>query len=223
VAGRAARAASAAALAAVLLAAAFGARSLTYALYPFPYQVAVRVAARRAGIDPRLVLAVMRTESRFRPDAVSRRGAVGLMQLTPATAAWAARAAGLPPPAGRLPDPAYNIALGTWYLAHLRHLFGGRLVPALAAYNAGPGPVDRWLLSGRWRGTAADSDRIPYAETRAFVQRVLGTWSVYRWLYGAASGRGSAAVRPGQLGDPARPARRGPPRAPSSPRRGRRR
>ncbi len=157
-----------------------------YALYPYPYRAAVRAAAAAGGLDPRLLLAVMRTESRFRPNIVSRAGAVGLMQITPATALWIDRrrqrvgsGGGLPP----LTDPAYNIATGAWYLAYLRQRFSGRTPAALAAYNAGLTPVEAWLRRGVWNGTAAGAHTIPYPETRVFVQRALASYAMYRLLY----------------------------------------
>ncbi len=155
-----------------------------YALYPYPYQGVVRAAAASHGLDPRLLLAVMRSESRFRPDVVSRAGAVGLMQVTPETAAWIAHRRG-PVVAGAAPltDPAYNIATGAWYLAYLRQRFPGRMPAALAAYNAGLTPVEAWLRRGVWDGTAAGAHTIPYAETRVFVQRVLASYAMYRLLY----------------------------------------
>ncbi len=172
------------ALLVVVVALALG-RDAAYAVFPFPYAPAVRAAARGSGIDPLLVLAVMRTESGFRPRARSRAGAMGLMQLTPPTASWMATQVHLPQPTpARLADPPYNIVLGASYLAHLRAGFGGRIVPALAAYNAGPGPVTTWLAAGTWDGRLATADRIPFPETRRFVQRVLGTYRVYRLLYG---------------------------------------
>lgn len=159
-------------------------RALAYRLYPFPYPRWVRGAATRTGLDPRLVLAVMRTESGFRPWALSRDGARGLMQVTMPTATWIAAQdrLGAPSPA-RLQEPGYNIMLGSWYLGYLQHRFAGQLPAALAAYNAGPQRVQQWLAAGTWDGRAATVDAIPFPETRRFVRRVLGTYAIYRRLY----------------------------------------
>ena len=154
-----------------------------YALYPFPYRAAVQGAAAAGGIDPRLVLALMRVESKFGAQAVSRDGAIGLMQVTPPTGAWIAAQRGGAFSPGALRDPAYNIAAGTWYLAYLRGTFDGRITPAIAAYNAGARPVQAWIASGAWDATLSGASSIPYPETRLFVQRVLGTYAVYRLLY----------------------------------------
>lgn len=168
----------------LLVLAVVAARGAAYRLYPDPYPAEVRAASAASGLDRRLLLAVIRTESGFRPGARSADGAIGLMQLTPATAAWIAGWTGLPPPSAQLlADPGYNVRAGAWYLARLRRAFGGRLAPAVAAYNAGPRRVAGWLASGTWDGTAAGSGAIPFPETRRFLQRVLGAYAVYRVLY----------------------------------------
>ncbi|HEX9203597.1 MAG TPA: lytic transglycosylase domain-containing protein, partial [Vicinamibacteria bacterium] len=110
-------------------------------------------AARRHGLDPGLVLAVVSVESAFRPEAVSRKGAQGLMQLMPATAASLGVKDAF--------DPVENLDGGSRHLGSLLTLYGGDLVSALAAYNAGAGAVAR-------HGGVP-----PYRETRAYVKKVL--------------------------------------------------
>ncbi len=110
-------------------------------------------AARRHGLDPGLVLAVVSVESAFRPEAVSRKGAQGLMQLMPATAASLG--------VKDVFDPVENLDGGSRHLGSLLTLYGGDLVSALAAYNAGAGAVAR-------HGGVP-----PYRETRAYVKKVL--------------------------------------------------
>jgi soluble lytic murein transglycosylase-like protein len=113
-------------------------------------------AARRHGLDPRLVLAVVAVESGFQPSAVSPKGARGLMQLMPATA----ESLGVKDSF----DPAANLDGGARYLSILVALYGGDLQKALAAYNAGAGAVNRH------KGVP------PYAETRAYVKKVMGRY-----------------------------------------------
>lgn len=151
--------------------------------YPAPYREMVFFYARQNGLDPLLVLALIRTESKFYPLAVSSTGARGLMQLMPETAEWVAKKLSLEFKVERLFEPEYNLRLGTWYLAYILREFGGNLPAALAAYNGGSEKVKEWLYSGTWSGSTADLYKIPFPETRKFVRQVLRTYSVYCWLY----------------------------------------
>ncbi|MDN5348263.1 MAG: soluble lytic murein transglycosylase [Clostridia bacterium] len=152
-------------------------------LYPLPYSQIIFSVARQSRLDPLLVAAVIRVESKFYPWAKSERGALGLMQLMPETARWVAEMQGLKYEGEKLMEPEYNLKLGCWYLAHLRDEFGGDLVPALAAYNGGRGRIRTWLNEGIWDGSLDTLDRIPYAETREFVKRVIYDYRIYRLLY----------------------------------------
>jgi soluble lytic murein transglycosylase len=152
-------------------------------VWPFAYRPVVVSQAQRYGLDPFLVAAVIRVESRFQPNARSRRGAIGLMQLLPTTAQWIEQQTGQPGLSARLTDPAVNVALGSWYLTYLLKRFGHNWVLALAAYNAGPATVRRWLKHGQLGHPAGQVAAIPYPETRAFVRRVLLFRTVYRYAY----------------------------------------
>jgi soluble lytic murein transglycosylase len=147
--------------------------------YPRAYWEQIQAAAPE-GLDPYLVLAVMREESRFDPRAVSSAGAVGLMQVLPGTARGLAGGTRVAPE--HLMDAATNIRYGITYLRRSLRTFGNDVPLALAAYNAGPAAARRFA---RRRGGDADLfiETIPYAETRAYVQRVLESYSIYRWLY----------------------------------------
>lgn len=138
--------------------------------------------------EPALLLAVARQESQFDPTAVSPAGARGLMQLMPATARAVARELALGyDRRALLAEPAYNLRLGTRYLARQLERFSEPAL-ALAAYNAGPGRVEAWLAQhgdprGRGRHALIDwIERIPFRETRNYVQRVLEAAEVYRIL-----------------------------------------
>ena len=136
--------------------------------------------------EPALVLAVMRQESEFYPKAHSPVGALGLMQLMPATARHTAKGMGLPFNRSRLTDdPDYNVRLGQAYLNELLKQFDGSYILALAAYNAGPARAKSWIdLYGDPREPSVDQiswiERIPFSETRNYVQRILESLVVYR-------------------------------------------
>ncbi|PYM62777.1 MAG: hypothetical protein DMD79_10285 [Candidatus Rokuibacteriota bacterium] len=152
--------------------------------YPLGYAETVSDAARRAGLDPYLVAAVIREESSYDPRARSWVGAVGLMQLMPDTARLVAQEARLTydEPAS-LWDPAFNIALGTRYLATLRARFQEPLL-AVASYNAGPHRVQRWVADRPTADLEEFVEQIPFDETRGFVKRVFTSWQHYRRHYG---------------------------------------
>jgi soluble lytic murein transglycosylase len=135
------------------------------------------------------ILAVMRQESLFRKDAVSRADARGVMQMVPATASAVARRWHLAAP-GRdgLFDPAIAVPLGAAYLRELLDRYGEQLAVSLAAYNAGPAAAARWLPSSQM-DAAVWIENIPYNETRAYVQHIL------EHIVAFASVRGAEAPR----------------------------
>jgi soluble lytic murein transglycosylase len=165
-------------------------------LYPRPYDAEVSAAAELASLDASLVYGMIRQESLFRSDAVSPAGAVGLAQLLPETAARTARAwRGTEPGAVDLFDPAVNIQLGAWHMRDLSDRFDHQLPVALAAYNAGAAPAERWLPQ-----EALDADiwieNIPYNETREYVERVLWHQIVFAWLATGDAQRVDALLAP---------------------------
>ena len=138
------------------------------------------------GVEPALVLAIMRQESSFDPRTVSPAGALGLMQLLPGTAATVARQIGYRLPLPSLTaDTGANMRLGTAYLRSLMAEFDGCTPLAVAAYNAGPSRVQQWLAeNGDPRQSGVDMldwiELIPFGETRNYVQRVIESEEVYR-------------------------------------------
>ncbi|RMG16590.1 MAG: lytic transglycosylase domain-containing protein, partial [Deltaproteobacteria bacterium] len=157
--------------------------------FPTPFAGLVEAAAGRHGLSPWLLFGLVLRESGFRRCATSRAGAVGLMQLTGPAAADAARDLGLPAPTrDRLCEATYNLRLGTWHLRKLLSHYQGSLILALAAYNAGPGWVDRWLE--RMPGWDLDAfvEEIPFEETRTYVRAVISAMRAYTWIYGETPG-----------------------------------
>ena len=162
--------------------------------YPAAFPDQVARAAERTGLDPYLLLAVIRRESLFRADVRSAAGAVGLLQLLPATARRAAAVLGRPPLRDeQLVDPATAIDLGAWYLSELLGRFGEPTV-ALAAYNAGPRAAGPWAAHGAEQQLDEWVESIPYRETRRYVKAVMGAWSAYRILAGGSPPRLSETV-----------------------------
>ncbi len=151
-------------------------------LYPFPYRSTIENYSARWRVDKFLTISVMKVESNFQESANSHSGAVGLMQLMPETAAWIAYQLGEEPDKN-LREPETNIRYGTWYLAELEEEFNGNDVLALAAYNAGRGNVRKWMEKNNWDEDFSDIDKIPYAETRDYVKRVLHCREKYSKLY----------------------------------------
>ena len=141
--------------------------------YPRPYADIVIDAAKESQVPVDWIFAIMRQESLFRRDAVSRANARGLMQMQPATAAAVSRRWNLPAPnRDALFDPAVAIKLGALYVHELSDHYRGQLDQVLAAYNAGPMALQHWMP-----GNPVDADvwieNIPYTETRGYVQHIL--------------------------------------------------
>jgi soluble lytic murein transglycosylase len=152
--------------------------------YPVVYWETIRKKAAERGIDPYLVLALIRQESLFDPRALSPASAFGLMQLLPSTAARAAKQLGLRPPSQeRLYDPQLNLTLGTHHLKELLQRYSNNVVKALAAYNAGEDAVTRWEKQMPTEDEEEFIERITYRETRLYVKLVLRNHAIYRKLY----------------------------------------
>ncbi len=146
------------------------------------YRRPFRTAVEESGLSPALVYAVMKAESGFREDAVSRAGAVGLMQLLPATAEFICREKGMEFFPERLKEGEYNVRLGCLYLGYLSERFP-QTETALAAYNAGEGTVARWLGDERYSADGEALKAIPYPETERYVQKVLRFRKNYLFFY----------------------------------------
>lgn len=152
-------------------------------IYPLPERELVFQYAAENQLDPYLVAAVIRVESRFSDQAESVSGARGLMQLMPDTAQWAAERMGIDYQPDQLFEGEYNIRMGCWYLRELLDEYDGNLTVALAAYNGGRGNVSTWLEDGTWDGSLADLPALPFPETRDYVQRVWRDYHRYQKLY----------------------------------------
>jgi soluble lytic murein transglycosylase len=152
--------------------------------YPLAFWELVQQKARERGLDPYLVLGLIRQESLFDARARSPAAAFGLMQLVPPTAARVAKQLGLPPPSSeKLFDPETNVTLGTEYLKDLLQRYSNNWFKAIAAYNAGETAVDRWEREIVTDDIEEFVERIPYVETRGYVKLVLRNHRIYKRLY----------------------------------------
>lgn len=150
--------------------------------YPLPFKDAFEQHASSASISPTWAYGIARSESLFMPDIRSSAGAIGLMQLMPATGRAVARDIKLPY-AGidTLTDPRDNIRLGTAYLGQMAQRFGGNSVLATAAYNAGPHRVDQWMPGTGTVDARVWIENIPFNETRKYVRRVMAADTIFHW------------------------------------------
>jgi soluble lytic murein transglycosylase len=159
-------------------------RSYWEALFPRPYWTDLKRFSTRNELDPFLVASLIRQESEFNAGAVSRKNAVGLMQLLPGTGKKVAREEKLRHfNANQLFTPGVNLQLGTRYFRTMVDKFGS-FEYALAAYNAGSDRVEDWLSVGKYRDPQEFVESIPFTETREYVQAILRNANVYRQLYG---------------------------------------
>lgn len=150
-------------------------------VYPLEYTEFIEASSARHDVDPFLVAAVIDTESNWDSQAESGKGAIGLMQLLPATANDMIRlglVSGSRFSADDLRDPETNIEFGSAYLAYLIDYFNGSTDRAIAAYNAGLSNVNDWAEMG-----TALHNAITFPETQAYLFRVNNAWTRYKELY----------------------------------------
>ena len=151
--------------------------------FPTPHRTDLAAQARAQGLDEAWVYGLIRQESRFMADARSRAGAMGLMQLMPATAKWAATKVSMAKfSLANVADVPINLNLGSFYLRHVLDELGHPVL-ATAGYNAGPGRARRWRATQALEG-AIYAESIPFAETRDYVKKVM----VNAWFYAHQAG-----------------------------------
>ncbi|EHI97962.1 Lytic transglycosylase catalytic [Clostridium sp. DL-VIII] len=152
--------------------------------FPYKYQEYVDKYSSQYNLDPLLVLAVIKTESKFDDDAHSHKNAVGLMQITVETGEWAANEMGYGTFSKEdLYNEEYNIRMGCWYLRRLNDTFNKDLDLTIAAYNAGPSNVQSWLIDEKYSSNGKSIDYIPFGETKKYVDKVNTYYHIYEYLY----------------------------------------
>jgi len=151
-------------------------------IYPLRFEEHIVAYSEEYDVDPYLVAAMIKVESGYSPEVQSHQGAVGLMQIMPPTAHWAADNMGIEDfHIADLKEVETNIHIGTWYISTLLSEFDGDTTLALAAYNGGIGNVRKWMASGEWNEGSVED--IPFGETRDFISKVQKAYTWYRRLY----------------------------------------
>ena len=147
--------------------------------YPLKYSEEIEKYAKERGLDANLVRGLILQESYYNPEAKSRVGATGLMQLMPPTAKEHARRLRIPFAVSRLENPKVNVQLGTYHLRMLINMFDGNVYYAVASYNAGQGNLMKWRRAAPRKPTDEFLESIPFQETRNYVKRVTMLRSTY--------------------------------------------
>ena len=161
-------------------------RRLLKIVYPFPYRNLIVREARARQVDPYFMAALIRQESAFNPKATSSAGAMGLMQVMPATARALAKPLGIRRfKTSMLHNPETNVKIGTRFLSDMIRTWNGRPDYVLAAYNAGPSRMARWRRFPEARDRDLFMERIPFDETRDYVRVVQLNARIYGMLYGS--------------------------------------
>jgi soluble lytic murein transglycosylase len=152
-----------------------------HALFPLPYMQPIISWSQQRQLNPLLVTALIRQESRFEPKIRSVAGATGLMQVMPDTGSWIAEKIQLKK--YNLENPDDNVKLGTWFLDYTHQEYNNNSMLAVASYNAGPGNVSDWLAKYGLGDPDAFIEVIPFAETKGYVEAVFSNYWNYLRLY----------------------------------------
>lgn len=158
-------------------------QQLTYwqALYPLPFHQLIETRSQQRRLNPLLVTALIRQESRFEPTIRSVAGAVGLMQMLPSTGASVAKQINLK--RYTLSNPDDNVKLGTWFLDQTHQAYNNNSLLAVASYNAGSGNLAKWLQEKKVSDPDEFVEAIPFDETKDYVKQVFGNYWNYLRLY----------------------------------------
>ena len=152
--------------------------------YPVAYQAEIRAAAEQFSLDPAYVASVVLAESSYDAQAVSSAGAMGLMQIMPATGEWiAGKLEDEPFDVQRLYQPEVNLRYGCWYLRFLLDRYDGDMYTASTAYHQGQGRVDQWLEDPQYSQDGRTLTAISSAVTDTYVNRIMESYAHYQELY----------------------------------------
>ncbi len=156
-------------------------------IYPIKYESVILEYSDMYGLNPYLITAIIKVESNFNPKALSKKNAIGLMQIRESTGKWIADKIGIDNfTCEMLYEPETNIKLGCWYIDYLLKYYNGNLKLALAAYNGGQGNVSKWLKDENFSDDGSSLKYIPFAETRHFIEKIEKTYVIYKNIYDKA-------------------------------------
>ncbi len=154
-------------------------------LFPLKYESIIDKYSKEYNIEKSLICAMINVESSFDKDALSYRGAKGLMQIMDTTGEWGAKELGIENfTPDMLFDPEINIKIGCWYINKLNDQFEGQQDTVLSAYNAGSGHVSGWLDDESYSHDGMTLHSIPFEETNNYVKKVNANIIIYEKLYG---------------------------------------
>ena len=152
--------------------------------YPIKYENIVNEYANKYELDPYLIYSIIRTESAFDENAVSKKDARGLMQIMPDTGKWIADILKIEDfTTEDLYTPEKNIMMGTWYFNYLMKQFNNDIKLAIVAYNAGPGNAQSWLANEEISSDGVVLDKIPFDETEKYQKKIVETYKIYQNIY----------------------------------------
>ena len=152
-------------------------------LYPIKYKEYVYQYSTELDIDPMLTFAIIKTESNFMEDVVSKSGAIGLMQLMESTAKEQARKLNIEYSKEILYNPETNLKIGLNYFNTLLDYYNQNYILAFTAYNAGLGNVQKWIKQGIIKEDGSDIENIPFKETNIYVRKIIKNYEIYKKLY----------------------------------------
>ncbi len=152
-------------------------------LYPKKYEKYVYLYSKELNIDPMITFAIIKTESNFKENTISKSGAIGLMQLMESTAKEQANKLNIEYSKEMLYSPENNIKLGLYYFNTLLSYFNNNYTLAFVAYNAGIGNTKKWISEGILTEEGEGTQNIPYLETNMYVRKVIRNYKIYKDLY----------------------------------------
>lgn len=153
-------------------------------IYPMKYENIILEYSKEYGLNPYLITAIIKVESGFNTKALSKKNAMGLMQIRESTGKWIAEKIGMDNFASEmLYQPETNIKMGCWYIGYLIKYYDGNVKLALAAYNGGQGNVSKWLKDKDFSDDGSSLKDIPFAETRYYIEKIEKTYVIYKNLY----------------------------------------